>query len=45
MKIHHLEAFINQVSAQRGKQIPVEDANQMINYARRIVGTIVAADR
>ncbi len=45
VKIHHLEAFINQVSAQRGKQISVEDANQMINYARRIVGTIVAANR
>jgi len=38
--INKLNAFINQVEAQRGKKITDEDADVLISAAQRIIGNI-----
>ena len=38
--INQLEAFINQVKAQRGKKISEEDADMLIEYAMNIINSL-----
>ena len=38
--INKLEAFINQVEAQRGKKIPEEDADMLIQYATNLINSL-----
>lgn len=40
---HHLEAFIHQVEAQRGKTVPTDEANALIAYAESIIAVLSAA--
>ncbi|MFC1488583.1 DUF1566 domain-containing protein [Thermodesulfobacteriota bacterium] len=38
--IHQLEAFINQIEAQRGKKISEEDADMLIEYATNLIDSL-----
>ena len=38
--INQLEAFINKVTAQCGKKIPVEDADMLIQYAMNLINAL-----
>ena len=40
--INSLEAFINEIEAQRGNKIPVDDADALIAAAQEIIDLLMA---